>query len=586
MASFSSAPPSDHLACHLAKLSTELILQIIDFVSPASHLDFACTCKQIATCCSGALQRHKDAYEKYNTASDLDPATVPTLLRSALSLDDPIPAWHVRSFELWHDRRSWNEWKTLKFEVPLHEDTESEPLSWKFRVGEIGEYLECLDGRLGEDELEAAHDQIESGCDGILKMLLFENCPRLRDLKTVDRLRDEFSFLEWFKKLTSRRIGEEDLPLKLTGLQNAAIAIPSGTWMDTYIDVPSTHVFVCLLRLPNIETIYFKDLRHTLSWGGGDVDYTFYLPAGCSSAKHIFLDNCDGDHFPYTLKDSLPKAFRGLITMAFRSGDAHLEHADDLVRCFAHNQSSTLQSLMFYDYGCDNRDTIHGYRCSAFRPEELERFRGLRQVSIDVQDMELDALYNAKNLLEKREIEYDPGEYDYAPGKDMYVKFFAQTFPVSMQVLVLWERPGTGHVHLGDDVLAATEDAVIHLIECGRYPNLKAIFLEEIEHNADQGPRTKTVYFRRAIEVGKDHGVDVHTLTNRNEMRHKTRFPEAPADKYSLISGPHKGVRPDVDWRFDPYIGRRVPLGCGKCGECEGCLAQYSKELWKSIEGL
>jgi hypothetical protein len=77
-----------------AKLSTEIIWAIIGFVPPASHLDFACVCKHIARCSSDVLQLHRNAHEKYHVTSDLDPATVPVLLRSGLEIHDPIPAWY------------------------------------------------------------------------------------------------------------------------------------------------------------------------------------------------------------------------------------------------------------------------------------------------------------------------------------------------------------------------------------------------------------------------------------------------------------------------------------------------------------
>ena len=79
----------------LLKLSTEIIQEIIDYVDFASHFDFACTCKRIFSCSLNVLQRHRDAHIKYCIISDLDPLTVPTLLRSAFGLDDPLPAWCV-----------------------------------------------------------------------------------------------------------------------------------------------------------------------------------------------------------------------------------------------------------------------------------------------------------------------------------------------------------------------------------------------------------------------------------------------------------------------------------------------------------
>ena len=83
--------------CFLTNLATELVHRIIDFIPPASHIDFACSCKHLNACSADVFKRHRDAQLKYGVASDIDPATIPTLLRSAFGYGDPILAWHVRS---------------------------------------------------------------------------------------------------------------------------------------------------------------------------------------------------------------------------------------------------------------------------------------------------------------------------------------------------------------------------------------------------------------------------------------------------------------------------------------------------------
>ena len=153
-------------------LSVELIFWIIDLIPQAAHLNFACTCKHIAACSSNVLQRHRKAYKQYRAASDLDPATIPTLLRSTLGLDDPIPAWHVRSLEVWRDRTSWDQWKTYSFLTPIHDDPESNNLLRKLQDDEVVDCLDTLGHKLNGIEYETARTQAESGHDGILKTLL------------------------------------------------------------------------------------------------------------------------------------------------------------------------------------------------------------------------------------------------------------------------------------------------------------------------------------------------------------------------------------------------------------------------------
>ena len=100
------------------------------------------------------------------------------------------------------------------------------------------------------------------------------------------------------------------------------------------------------------------------------------------------------------------------------------------------------------------------------------------------------------------------------------------------------------------------ECAIVKLIENGRYRNLEAIFLEQVERATDGG--RGTVSFEKAIAAGKTAGVEIHTLTNK-PMQHSISFPE-PVDQYDLKTGKFPAGRPS-DWVFDPYTGCRGPPG-------------------------
>jgi hypothetical protein len=598
MASRPSTPPNDikEDACFITNLATELIQHIIDFVPPASHLDLARTCKQIFACSSEVLKRHHDAHIRYGVSSDLDPVSIPTLLRSAFGYGDPVLAYHVRALEIWYDRTSWQEWKTLDLQTPLDEDMETEPMAWDYMYGEIDDYLACLEhGPDAIANLDNAREQLKNGCDGFLKTLLLAHCPRLQDVKFVmpgflDEASASPSWLTILIDSSYTNNNEHNTPWP-PGLQNlctVAVGLASDTWMDIPYNThtngpahqsPNTPLLMSLLRLPSISRIYFKDHVHSYS---DETPYHDLLPAGSSSVQHIFLDNPSdlGYHFAQALTQA-PKA---LLTASFRGGDAELDDADQVVKMLGTQQGSSLESLMFYSYGHGTRGGgIHGYRCGAFRPEELNDFNVLKHLCINVQDIELQAFYDEQHMRQD-------WESDGAWMERCFVSYFEGA---CLEALVLWNGLTDDHISWEPTEEQGFEDALIWLMNGtdSEMPDrtLKALYLEDVERSSGPIPERRGrpvteskehIWFRRVVEVGRKRGVDVHTLTNRNPPRHQHEFPEAP-DKYSWVTGPW-GQRPQ-DLVFDVYSGRRGPRGCGKCGECEACLALYSRELWDGI---
>lgn len=573
------------MAVHITTLSTELIFQIIDFIRPESHLSFACTCKQFLACSTDVLKRHREAHSKYHVASDRDPATVPTLLRSAFGYGDPIKAWHVRSFEVWRDRSDWTEWKQYLFDVDgLEVNQTSTLLAWEYLYGEVEDYVEPLEyGNSTSELLESARTQIEDGKDGFLKAVLIANCPRLRDVKFVpagiDQIFDDTASLGWLEIFIKDAVqGRYPWPAGLQSLQSLAVGIPTSTWLDPLPDPQnresSNDILAALLRLPRIESLYFRNYTAEEDCNS---DYDEMLPAGSSTLKHLFMDNCDDINDE--LRDTLIDAPKDLLTVSFRAGEHLLDHADSIVYGLSKNQGDSLRSMMFY--GFNEFRQSRGYRCTAFRPEEMQPCQVLRNVCANIQDFELDAYYN--------ENDKEDGE----SNAEFLERFFVECFPESMETLNLWDRLSSDFINWEPTDESGLESAVIKMIESDRYENLKAIFLEEIErpkyhtyHTAtitgdQESARDKEVFFRKAVEVGLKHGVDVHTITNRNEYIHKIDFPEAP-DRADLVSGPW-GPRP-ADWVFNPYSGRREAPGCGKCGDCDKCLRLYTKELWDSLK--
>lgn len=647
-------------ACHITNLSTELIYHIFEFVHPGSHLDFACTCKRIADCSSDVLRRHQDAHSKYRVASDISPTTIPTLLRSIFGRADPILAWHVRSIEIWDDRMKWSDWKDVQFDQPGYGPTDAEVREaaevggeaddmdvdsppWRWHDDELDEYLEDIDGQLkdvaiGEpDILTDAHDQFTDGCDGILKMLLISYCPRLRAVKFVTQQNHDTSTLGWLRRIIQGCIGYgSHWPPGISNIQEIAVGVESDTRMtntEWRLDEENIAVdtFAALLRLPRLDSIYYKHLERSVIDDDTDYAHPMVLPKHSSTVKHIFLDDC-GD-MNHNFRRPLTEAPIALETFTLRAGNnpERLDDADILISSLCTEQSASLHTLMLY--GPYSYHTIHGYRCSCYRNEELQNSRHLKTVAMDISDVDLDCMYSSSG---------DDRNWTEEDSRKFFIKWFCETaFPDSVEELVFWGSVDHHMRHSEGKFLDWLEEALIKAIrsanpagdeedekdenvekddedeeadeeddenkdegdedgdkdededededddEC--FYNLKAVYLEEIERQyrasrqADDRPSMNKVHFQKLIEVGKQFGVDIHTLTNRTPPKHAHSFPTAP-DKYDLVSGPWWGRREETkDWVFDVYKGRRVPPGCGKCGECEGCLGVYTKELWSTV---
>ncbi|KAA8620365.1 hypothetical protein PtrSN002B_000656 [Pyrenophora tritici-repentis] len=565
--------PHHHGPCFLTRFATELIQEIIERIPPASHLDFACTCKKIFADSSDILERHHVAHDRYSVSSDIDPITVPTLVRSALGYGDPILAWHVRSLEIWYDRKHWWEWKSLKFDIPIDQDTNTSPISWGYIPGETDDYLERLgQGWAGPSlaRVFEARSNIEAGGDAHLKANLIANCPRLQDVKLVMPARYEmmgFCCIRYLGFLIDHVQNQgTSWPPGLQNLRNIAVGVISETWMDSVYD-PTTQTYntvilAHLFKLPSIEKIYFRDL---VSQEYDQRPWGTIIPAKSSSLKHLFLDNCSA--LSQTFCNALFAAPSALISCAFRAGSALLEDADMIITPLEYYQNHTLESLMFYGFGSnhDNSEHIRGYRCHAFRPAELEKFTTLKQVCMNTQDTELDAFYEAETG--KKEDETDGAWLE---------RFFALRLPKTLEVLVLWDGLADRHIHWEPNAKVGFENAVIGLVT-GRYLEegepkrpLEAICLADVErkgwpvYDEDYTPPEispedrDTPWFTRAVAVAREHGVDLHTMANRVKMLHQHSFPRG-LDRWDFRSAPWYG---EADgWAFDVYLGRRVPGG-------------------------
>lgn len=340
----------------------------------------------------------------------------------------------------------------------------------------------------------------------------------------------------------------DDAPSCFSSIRQVAIGVVSGTWMDDEEYPCALGLIGRLLLLPNLDTLYFNGLR----CDGEDhfeenddsrsdslislLDYDC-LDVGSSSVKHMFFEGLE-----YELDGDVSKiifdAPRHLLSAAFRdsgpsSDDFH--NANRVMRDLATAQGSSLQSLMWYNFR-----EIGGDNSTLFEEGCFEKFKTLKQVSFNVQDL--------------------PPCWGECPGSfegpdEHYVKYVADTFPTSLECVVLWgdanfrDNSYEGRV---PDGLVLLERVVIEMIQ--RTSNLKAIFLEEVESATERGRYSTS--FEKAVAVGRANGIDVHTKCNRPALR-DVGWP-GPVEKWDLKTGNFSDRRAG-GWVFDPYAGCKVP---------------------------
>jgi len=435
--------------------------------------------------------------------------------------------------------------------------------------------LNGQEGDASDESHEEPRKALELGRDEPLKALLIAQCPRIRDLKVVEQIR-LVAFLSDF--LNKGAVSTQGLQ----SLRSVAFGVPSGTWLDEEViqSYRSARSFAHLLRLPNIEYIYFDQLRWIDEEEEEEVliDWGDRLPPQSSSIQHIFLDSCN--YVPKEFIDALTATPRELKRLSFRCRSRtvqRLENTDRIVsKLGEYNHSkSTMESLMFYNCCTANiSGFLKGHRCTVYLPHELYLYDSLKDVQISCNDMAQAASHRWEDRKDKSQ-----------PKMSFWREYIAEWLPTTTQAFILWggcyRWRWEGYFEDGQDYVTWVEDMVLALLTWRKkYTDLKAIFLEDVERAALLS-RSGDPPFQKAVRLGKKFGVDVHTLTNRTKFQHEHHFPRAP-DQYDLVTGSFGGKRPD-NWVFDVYQGKTVPPGCAKCGNCEDCLELYPKRVWDSI---
>ena len=600
-----SASPGQ-LYCPLTTLPRELITHIVSLVAPESHIDFACTCKTVAACSAATLQLHCEAHELYRVASDIQPSTVPLLLRDACERYGSIKLWHVRSFEIWVPRASWADWKPLWMLGETRFRPEDDAAAHCFSKKKMTQYLDL--GRqylqLSEQQLDCARRELQDGGDGFIKTLLLSMCPRLTCLKVVEQefpkmaenipnegmtdeqqqmrqqLPEALHSMTWLKRFIWNIVDGEPMstwPPGLFYIREVAVGVRSGRLLehlsDESIDKFSFEVFCSLIRLPNINSLYYNGLNASvevmgLDWNDDEkterVEANLRLPEDCSTLKHLYLDEVVD--LGVDFRSYLLEAPRALQTASFRcSARDQIFGVDTIFELAGKNQGDSLLGFMLYGNG------FKGYRCENYLPADaIGHFAALSHFTLDASDLLFDYAYSCKT----------PDE-----AQEAILSGLLRCFPPTLEALFL--RGNAKSLHERDyDALDDLEYFLIAWIDSNAPKSLKAIYLGDVEKEttiAAGTPRARFA-FKKLVVAGQRTGVDIYTIGNTSMPVHEIEFPVAP-DIYDLATGPF-GHMNTLDSRRHLKMSSRTglwePKGCEYCGTCDSCLAVYTRETWET----
>ncbi|KAJ3463264.1 hypothetical protein MRS44_008050 [Fusarium solani] len=523
----------------LLGLSTELLFHIIDYVHPSSHLSLALTCSKLHHHSRPILDRHRAAR---SVVSDLQPESVLELLRGAESCS--VELWHVRELELWGNRSSSEEWRAWDAGMTgMVRLANVEPIESNLGREEIMGFFSMAKQwwDIPEGEFDAARNELETGGDGFLKMLLIASCLRLHSIRFAkEKEQYMHTSLRWMAKAVSWSMDSGRWPPGFQSLRNVAIGVSTG--VPRVLEEEENHNpgglqlefldFAAVLNLPGIHSVYIRDLYPDWEDEGDDnpdaVRENYRLEPRSSTIQHIYIDRAQGLQIFY---------------------DPFLSIGKDL-------QSMTLRGLDDWTQ-CDDTDAI---------PEALSRNYPRHVPEDDL--LQADGPSWIQKLTQSQAL------------KRTSTIGVTGSCQRTSRVIMIWGEPGNGDdwLQLDDDVMMDFIDtAIAAVIKAGTYKNLKVIYLDDIERQTEtQRPR---VCFQKSIAAGREMGVHVYTLTNREDGGYWREFPAA-ADRFDLKTGPF-GERP-ASWRINRREGVWEDPGCEGCGECEECLRVYPEHVWKS----
>ena len=175
---------------HLLGMPAELIIKIIDYVLPESHLNLALACRCLHQLSGDVLQYHKQCYQDYSVSSDVDHSTIPHVLEKVLK--DSIAAWHIRDLEFQVHRQCWSHWADHVTD-PSNVDEKDlyhieKAIAFSYLFGRRGLEQQLEDSfatalQAGKHGSYMYMDMVHKGCDEPWKLLIIALSPRLRSLK-------------------------------------------------------------------------------------------------------------------------------------------------------------------------------------------------------------------------------------------------------------------------------------------------------------------------------------------------------------------------------------------------------------------
>lgn len=615
----------------LEKFPMELIINIIDLLHPSAHLNFACTSKWFAACSRDALERHRQAKERYMASSDLDPATLLFLLSSAAGFSDPIPAWHVRRFEVWVARMRAEDWRPARVstdQTQMVYDHSVPPLDWTNPAhNELLDYVKKrgldADNRLPlwPQPGGSANDTV--GLDAALKAILICNCERLNDLKFVANpgSRDRPNVEALCCHIEACQRAESWSP-GLLALRKVCVDVNISGW-DNAVYAPydcSIFHFQDFFSLPNIRQLYFRNLEPPDQNDDISFDPTVDLD-NSSSVESVFLDGPRRISVPMArFLIMAPRLLRELVIREVENTDVELilrrlTMINPITR-MATNNDNALMNLSLYPRGRFRPVSMN------YHTQILKQYTHLRNMSI-------------------------PRSYFDFRVPQVYTglaEHMASFFPKKMETIILhhwWMdyaasflNPGLCHhgevgeyavftglywaVFNTDDarianarrwvedncllILDEIDKGMELIIRNGRHPRLRALFLTELEYPTTYRkmltPWSRPI-FTRTIRAARQANIDVHMAAAKNRPPQRTvSFPRAP-EHFDLVSSPSYIPRNIYSNRvsFDPIRGVSVARAegphepvegecgtrSGPCGKCENCLLVYTEETWSKL---
>jgi hypothetical protein len=236
-----------------------------------------------------------------------------------------------------------------------------------------------------------------------------------------------------------------------------------------------------------------------------------------STVTQLYLDHVRGEYTetPAFLLKLLAMP-RALESCAIRWRDGEFDPAGILGSMHQHDKS--LKQMMFYNPG-----SMVGYRCSAYRPEDLPE-GPLSMWWQSAEDVELQALYDS--------------EGDHATREDVVNAFLKYLDREHAEVIILdGDLPGD-HIDDRDQKLSYYEDALLALIRSAGRKNLKALFIDFPEEADSDGDVHSPDGFARVVRLAEEMGVDLYGSKHlKHKRRHALNFPRAPS-KWDTVTGP------------------------------------------------